>query len=114
MTVDESIAALLQAAHTNNVSMYRRMSAPPLNVSAQQHAVADAAAMRAHGVFGLYADIRTEPDVDPETGFQRLFVVIETSLPLDTAEPLLRRFENDYWFSAMPADGSVAVELRLV
>lgn len=65
-------------------------------------------------LFGLSAQVVREPFVDPETGSRQTFIVVETALPFEQGQDLLRQLEDEWWLEAMPVDGSVALELRYV
>jgi hypothetical protein len=63
-------------------------------------------------IFGNKAELTAKLTEDPSTGYRQVFLVIETKLPVDEADHLLTRLEDEWWLSAMPSDGSVALELK--
>jgi hypothetical protein len=65
-------------------------------------------------VFGNDAVVKREQFHDPEFGTVQDFIVIETKLPLEAGERMLRQLEDEWWLQAMPEDGSLALGLRYV
>lgn len=82
--------------------------------STEAERLIDAARYQVVSAFDGHATLKVETRTEPESGVVQQFLVIETKLGVEEADKRLRKLEDRWWLKVMPADGSLALELRHV